>query len=67
MGYQAPRSSVANTAGLRSVLGIRSVSYVQGKKMLATIDQPWLRAEPDSWSLVTNSQTRSNFQRSGEL
>jgi 3',5'-cyclic-AMP phosphodiesterase len=24
---------------LRSVLGIRSVSYVQGKEMLATIDQ----------------------------
>jgi len=25
---------------LRSVLGIRSVSYVQGKEVLATIDQP---------------------------
>src|ERR1700752_2123917 len=36
----APLPMVVPAEKLRSVLGIRSVSYVQGKEVLATIDQP---------------------------
>jgi len=47
MGFPQPAPGAAPAPGpmavpaekLRSVLGIRSVSYVQGKQMLATIDQ----------------------------
>ena len=47
MGFPQPAPGAAPAPGpmavpaekLRSVLGIRSVSYVQGKEMLATIDQ----------------------------
>ena len=36
----APTPLAVPAEKLRSVLGIRSVSYVQGKEVLATIDQP---------------------------